>query len=241
MKKVTTATSHSARLIVFDWDGTLMDSETQIVHAIQSAISDLQLEERSPEQCRDIIGLGLQEAVDALYPGYGEHFRQTFVDRYRHHWFSDRHASDLFPGTIETLQLLREAGFELAVATGKGRAGLDRALRQTGLESVFSATRCADETRSKPHPRMLREILQELAVAPGQALMVGDTEYDMQMANDAGVAPVAVSYGVHARERLLQHHPLVCLDCITELVDWLVEKHLVDSDSAAHNSLAIVD
>lgn len=239
MNRETTYASRTVRLIVFDWDGTLMDSETQIVHAIQGAIADLRLETRTAEACRDIIGLGLQEAVDALYPGRDETFRERFVERYRHHWFSDTHASELFPGTRETLELLKEAGFALAVATGKGRAGLDKALHQTALAELFAATRCSDETRSKPHPRMLNELLQELQVAPQQALMVGDTEYDLQMANRAGVGSVAVSYGVHARERLLQHQPLVCLDRITELVDWLAEESLFDTDAAARRSLAV--
>ncbi len=241
MNRKITHAADAVRLIVFDWDGTLMDSETQIVNAIQGAIADLQLEARTTEACRNIIGLGLQEAVDALYPGRGERFTQSFVARYRHHWFSDTHASELFPGARETLELLKESGLALAVATGKGRAGLDKALRQTGLTELFSATRCSDETRSKPHPRMLNELLQELQVASQQALMVGDTEYDLQMANQAGVGPVAVSYGVHARERLLQHRPLVCLDRITELVDWLAEQSLFDTDTAARRSLAAIE
>jgi len=240
MNSKTRHAPDAVRLIVFDWDGTLMDSETQIVHAIQSAIADLRLEARSAEACRNIIGLGLREAVDALYPGRNESFRELFVARYRHHWFSDAHASELFVGARETLQLLKESGFILGVATGKGRAGLDRALRQTGLSGLFSATRCSDETRSKPHPLMLNEILQELQVASQQALMVGDTEYDLQMANQAGVSPVAVSYGVHARERLLQHQPLVCLDRITELVDWLAEQDLFDTDATASQSRAVL-
>lgn len=241
MNEKATQAPDAIGLIVFDWDGTLMDSETQIVHAIQSAIADLRLEERSPEACRNIIGLGLQEAVDALYPGRGRGFTETFVECYRQHWFSDIHASELFPGARETLQLLNESGFALAVATGKGRAGLDKALQQTGLTELFAATRCSDETRSKPHPLMLNEILQELQVTSHRALMVGDTEYDLQMANQAGVGAVAVSYGVHARERLLQHQPLVCLDRITELVDWLAEEHLFDTDSAARESLAVLE
>jgi phosphoglycolate phosphatase len=241
MSENTIQAPDGVALIVFDWDGTLMNSENQIVHAIQSAIADMQLDERSPEACRNIIGLGLQEAVDTLYPGRGERFREAFVDCYRQHWFADQHASELFPGAAETLRLLKEAGFVLAVATGKGRAGLDRALRQTGLSELFSATRCADETRSKPHPLMLTEILQELEVAAHETLMVGDTEYDLEMANQAGVAPVAVSYGVHARSRLLKHEPLVCIDRITELVDWLAEQNLFDTDDAAREALAFLE
>lgn len=221
-------TPSAVQLIVFDWDGTLMDSETQIVHALQASIGDLALEARSIDECRNIIGLGLQEAVDALYPGQDKAFTRRFVERYRHYWFSQAQHSDLFPGSRETLSLLREAGFVLAVATGKGRAGLDKVLADTGLEDLFSVTRCSDETQSKPHPQMLHEILRETRIEARHALMVGDTEYDLKMANEAGVGPVAVNYGVHARERLLRHHPLVCLDNITELVDWLAEQQLLD-------------
>jgi len=231
----------AVRLIIFDWDGTLMDSETQIVHAMKGAIEDLALEPRNHDECRNIIGLGLKEAVDKLYPGRNERFMNQFVECYRHHWFSIAHASDLFPGARETLYLLKETGFELAVATGKGRVGLDKVLAHTELGEVFAVTRCSDETRSKPHPQMLNEILGELDVRPGQALMVGDTEYDMEMANQAGVGPVAVSYGVHERDRLLQHQPLVCLDTIGELVDWLAEARLLGADLPSGAPLATVD
>lgn len=229
------------RLIVFDWDGTLMDSETQIVHSIFGAIRDMQLESRTADECRNIIGLGLKEAVDALYPGRDEDFNRQFVDSYRHHWFSLANDAELFPGARETLLLLREAGFELAIATGKGRTGLEKALKHTELESIFSATRCADETRSKPHPQMLEEILQETGVEAEYTLMVGDTEYDMNMAGQAGVHAVAVSYGVHERERLMAHQPLVCLDTITELIDWLAERQLLDPEFMIQPSLLAAD
>lgn len=231
----------AVRLIVFDWDGTLMDSETQIVHAVQAAIHDMQLEVRSIDQCRNIIGLGLREAVEALYPQRGETFQDSFVECYRHHWFANTQESDLFPGSRETLALLKEAGFTLAIATGKGRTGLDRVLTDTGLDKLFAVTRCSDETRSKPHPQMLHEILQETAIEAQHALMVGDTEYDLKMANEAGVAPIAVNYGVHAHERLLRHDPLACLDNIAELVDWLAEQQLLDPDSTNKEPLAVAD
>lgn len=234
-------TPEKVRLIVFDWDGTLMDSETQIVHAMSAAIEELGLEKRSIDQCRNIIGLGLKEAVDALYPGRDSVFRQQFVECYRHHWFSNTETSELFPGARETLHLLRESGFALAVATGKGRAGLEKVLFETGLETVFSATRCADETQSKPHPQMLLEILQELRIEPHQALMVGDTEYDLLMAMEASVAPIAVSYGVHERERLSEHQPLACLDSISELLDWLAEENLLDPELFFQPPLAAAD
>jgi phosphoglycolate phosphatase len=237
----TKRSTGSVRLIIFDWDGTLMDSETQIVHAMYGAIEDMGLEERTPDQCRNIIGLGLKEAVDTLYPGRDAVFREQFVEHYRHHWFSIAHTSELFPGASETLRLLKESGFLLAVATGKGRAGLDKVLDTTGLEDVFSATRCSDETQSKPHPQMLSEILRELDTEPQQALMVGDTEYDLLMAINAGIKTVAVSYGVHERERLMQHQPLVCLDNISELVDWLAEEGLVEQELVSPPPLAAAD
>ncbi len=218
-----------------------MDSETQIVHAMSGAISDMGLEKRTADQCRNIIGLGLKEAVDSLYPGHDATFQEQFVEHYRHHWFSIAHTSELFPGAGETLHLLKESGFLLAVATGKGRAGLDKVLASTGLADVFSATRCSDETQSKPHPQMVSEILDELDIEPDQALLVGDTEYDLLMANNAGVNPVAVSYGVHERERLMQYQPLVCLDNISELVDWLAEAGLVTQELITAPPLVAAD
>ena len=229
------------RLIVFDWDGTLMDSETQIVHSMFGAIRDMQLESRTADECRNIIGLGLKEAIDSLYPGRDEQFSRQFVDSYRHHWFIQANDSELFPGARETLLLLREAGFELAIATGKGRTGLERVLKHTELESMFSVTRCSDETRSKPHPQMLEEILQETGIEAANTLMVGDTEYDMNMAIQAGVHPVAVSYGVHERGRLMAHQPLACLDTISELVDWLAEQQLLDPEFIIQPSLLAAD
>lgn len=231
----------AVRLIVFDWDGTLMDSETQIVHSLFGAITDMQLEKRSADQCRDIIGLGLREAIDALYPGRDDAFLQQFVEHYRRHWFAISHHSELFPGARETLQLLKEAGFLLAVATGKGRVGLDKVLSHTGLEGLFDATRCSDETQSKPHPQMLEEILQELRIEARQTLMVGDTEYDLHMARQAGVYPIAVSYGVHDRQRLMQLEPLTCLDNVSELVDWLADEGLLGPDFLSHSPLAAAD
>lgn len=239
--KNTRLVPDSVRLIIFDWDGTLMDSETQIVQAMNGAIGDMELEKRTADQCRNIIGLGLKEAIDTLYPGRGVAFRDQFVERYRHHWFSIAHTSELFPGASETLHLLKESGFLLAVATGKGRAGLDKVLASTGLEDIFSATRCSDETQSKPHPQMVSEILDELDIEPHQAIMVGDTEYDLLMAINAGINPVAVSYGVHERERLMQHQPLVCLDNISELVDWLAEAGLVTQELVTPPPLAAAD
>ncbi|WJW74238.1 HAD-IA family hydrolase [Thiohalobacter sp. IOR34] len=215
---------YDLKLLVFDWDGTLMDSEAQIVGCMQAAICDLDLEPRSPEQIKDIIGLGLREAVERLYPGQPADFATRMAARYREHWLARPEEAALFPGVEETLRLLREEGFQLAVATGKGRQGLDKVLAATGLDALFHATRCSDETRSKPHPQMLRELMQVCGARPGQTLMIGDTEYDMAMARNAGAHPLAVSYGVHDWQRLQQHRPLACIDQITDLNDWLAEQ-----------------
>lgn len=213
-------------LLVFDWDGTLMDSEARIVACIQAAIEDLGLEERDVSSISNIIGLGLHEAISTLYPGSDNSLHDAMTERYRYHFLTANPTqSELFSGAEETLRRLSEAGYMLAVATGKGRQGLDNVLEETGLGQYFLSTRCADETFSKPHPQMLEELMDELGAEPGETLMIGDTEYDMQMAVNARTHSLAVSYGVHEKERLLQHQPLHCIDDIGELIGWLELYH----------------
>ncbi len=209
-------------LLIFDWDGTLMDSEARIVACMQAAAADLSLALPDSAATRDIIGLGLKEAVMTLYPGLDREMVERMVQRYRHHYLLENETpTELFEGAEQVLRELSAAGFLLAVATGKGRHGLEQSLQQTGLGPLFQATRCADETFSKPHPEMLLQLLDELGTEPGRALMIGDTEYDMQMAGNAGLAGLAVSYGVHSPERLRRHAPLDCIDDIRELPRWL--------------------
>ncbi len=209
-------------LVVFDWDGTLMDSEAKIVSSAIAATRDLAIPELAPERVRDIIGLGLKEATQVLFPGADDQLHARFIDRYRHHFLeADQTPMPLFDGVADTLEALLQDGYLLAVATGKSRRGLDRALEETGLSGHFTASRCADETRSKPDPQMLEQLMAELGAEPRETVMVGDTEYDLQMALNAGTYSVAVSYGVHARDRLLQFGPLTCLDRIGELTEWL--------------------
>ena len=203
-----------------------MDSEARIVSCIKASINDLGLPILSSAVIRDIIGLGLREAINRLYPGSDEDIHQRLAARYRHHFLGADHASSaLFPGVQPMLTTLHEQGYLLAVATGKGRHGLDHVLNDTGCKELFHTSRCADETQSKPHPQMLLEIMEQLNVPASETLMIGDTEYDMQMANNAGAAALAVSYGVHARERLLQCSPLGCLDDITGLPVWLSARY----------------
>jgi phosphoglycolate phosphatase len=215
---------NSYQLIVFDWDGTLIDSEARIVNCMRAAIADLDLPERSPDQLRNIIGLGLQEALATLYPDADPGVHQSLVARYRQHFlFQDDTPSELFAGVEAMLATLRERDYFLAIATGKGRIGLNKALDETGLHGYFDYTRCADETRSKPHPQMLEEIMHRLGVSPQRTLMIGDTEYDMQMARNAGTDALAVSYGVHDKPRLLACEPLDCVDDSLSLQRWLIQ------------------
>lgn len=217
----------SFELIVFDWDGTLMDSESRIVNCLQNAFGDLGLAPPSHAAARDVIGLGLESAMLRLHPEADGATLERLVITYRRHFLEiDPTPSVLFPGARETLDWLVEAGYRLAIATGKGRVGLDKALAETGLDRVFHATRCADETFSKPNPRMLVELMDELGAAPAETLMIGDTEYDMQMAINARTPALAVSYGVHPPERLMRHAPLGCLETIAALPDWLERARL---------------
>ena len=210
------------QLIIFDWDGTLMDSESRIVNCMQAAISDLGLAERSRDELKNVIGLGLREALHTLYPGSDDETLARLVERYRHHFlYEDQTPSELFAGVPEMLQSLNQAGYFLAIATGKGRLGLEHALEASQMGHLFHATRCADETRSKPHPQMLEELLDYFGVESSHSIMIGDTEFDLQMANNASTQSVAVSYGVHSRDRLLNHAPLACVDDANQLHSWL--------------------
>lgn len=210
------------RLLVFDWDGTLMDSQARIVACFQTAAVDLGVAVPDAERARDVIGLGLQEATDRLFPELDAATVARVVDRYRYHFLGDHPTpSELFPGVVETLEGLAEAGYLLGIATGKSRRGLDKVLRETGLWGLFHASRCADEAFSKPHPQMLEEVMALLGAGPCDTLMIGDTEYDMQMARNAGVPGLAVSYGVHEPRRLLAEGALACLDRIDQLPAWL--------------------
>lgn len=209
-------------LIVFDWDGTLMDSEGRIVACMQAAARDLGVGTPSRDETKEVIGLGLQEAVMQLFPQVDATGCEQLVTAYRHHFLGGTIAnSELFAGVEPMLQALTGRELFLAVATGKSRRGLEKELDETGLRHHFHATRCADEAFSKPHPQMLQDILNRLGVDASRTLVVGDTEYDMQMAGNAGAAAVGVTYGVHAPQRLMASGALACFDRIEELPAWL--------------------
>lgn len=211
-------------LLVFDWDGTLINSKVQIVNCMQATITKLNLESRSDKQISDIIGLGLDEAIYSLYPDLSLTKIKKVAQAYREYSITkDKTPSPLFEGVLDVLDSLRGSGYDLAIATGKSRRGLDKELIDTQLEAYFPITRCADETRSKPHPQMLEEILVDFNTDPSKTLMIGDSEYDLQLANNTKVDGLAVSYGVHGLLRLLKQDPVGFIDDIKQLPKWLAD------------------
>ena len=211
------------RLVIFDWDGTLMDSVARIVDCMQAASRDAGWGELEAERVRNIIGLGLPEAIASLCPGIDSVRAELLRSRYAWHFVEGNDTPmRFFAGVEEGLASLHDRGGQrLAVATGKSRRGLDRIFRESDSGRWFHASRTADETRSKPHPRMLEELLVELGVAPQEAVMVGDTEYDLEMARAIGMDRVAVTWGVHAPERLAASRPAFTAEAVPELFNWL--------------------
>ena len=208
-------------LIVFDWDGTVMDSTAVIAGSIQAACRDLELPVPSDEAARHVIGMGLVEALRHAVPTLDVSMYEPLANRYRHHFLSQDAAIPLFAEAADTIVELHQRGHLLAVATGKSYLGLQRALTQTGLGNYFHATRTADRTFSKPNPAMLFEIFEELGVAADRALMIGDTTHDLQMAINAGVDAVAVSHGAHPEDQLQGLAPLAMVDDFIQLRAWL--------------------
>jgi phosphoglycolate phosphatase len=209
-------------LIAFDWDGTLFDSTGLIVRCIQAACADVGVAVPSDEAAAYVIGLGLQEALQHAAPGLPRERYPELGNRYRHHYFAKQHEIVLFKGTVEMLQALKGRNHLLAVATGKGRRGLDDALVQSGLGPFFDATRTADQTAGKPHPLMLQELMAELDVPPERTLMIGDTTHDLQLALNAGTASVGVGYGAHPHEHFEALNPLFVAHSVPELQAWLL-------------------
>lgn len=211
------------RVIVFDWDGTLIDSASTIVECIQAASRDLGLPVPTRERASHVIGLGLQDALRFAVPELPAAQTMAFVARYRAHFLAREDEMRPFEGIEALLDTLLARGLQLAVATGKSRRGLERALEACGLRARFVASRCADETQPKPHPAMLRELMTQLDVNARDALMVGDTSHDLEMARDAKVDAVAVSYGAHPENALRALRPLACVDSVDALHGWLTQ------------------
>jgi len=209
-------------LIVFDWDGTLVDSVDWIVHCLKKAAGDQGCVIPKEQDVKDIIGLSLYKALDKLFPDLDETAQQRMVASYSEAFFSKKITKeDLFVGVNDMLLTFKQAGYQLAVATGKSRHGLDKAMLGTGLENFFNITKCADETASKPSPDMLDAIVREMNVSKERVVMVGDSTHDMQMAINAGIPSIAVLCGANSQEQLQQYNPLLNLQQTTELLKVL--------------------
>jgi phosphoglycolate phosphatase len=208
------------RLLVFDWDGTIIDSAATITECILDASRELGVEVPERERASHVIGLGLHDAMRMAVPGLPAQRYPEFVASYRRHFLARKDSMQLFGGMRELLDQLSRKHV-LAIATGKSRRGLDRDLEVHNLKPVFAASRCADETNPKPHPAMLLELMGELNASESETLMVGDTSHDMEMARAAGVAALAVTYGAHPEAGLRACEPLGCFSSVNELQSWL--------------------
>lgn len=213
-------------LLVFDWDGTLVDSIERIVTSLQFASKQTVDIDLSETQARDVIGLGLMEAITKLHPELDTRQHtdklKDIADAYRQHYLYDNNVpAPLFGGVYELLNELREDGYTLAISTGKSRAGLEQSINKHQVADYFATTRCAGENRSKPHPEMLHEIIDELNFAVSQTLMIGDSEHDLKMAINANMQCIGVTHGVHDAATLNRHNPLTCLTDITDLSAYL--------------------
>ena len=210
------------KLVIFDWDGTLSDSVARISHCIQLAAEDHSLPVPTYDDAKEIIGLGLQEAIQRLFPAANKAMVEQFSQSYSAHYrLQDADPCGFFPGVLDTLGELRAAGYLLSVATGKSRAGLNRVFASTDLSEFFHSSRCADETQSKPHPMMLEQLLTEHQIAADDAVMVGDTEFDMEMAVNAKMPRIAVSYGAHDVDRLSMYRPITCLNYFPDIIKYI--------------------
>jgi phosphoglycolate phosphatase len=214
-------TSRQFDLVVFDWDGTLFDSTGLITRCIQAACVDVGVPMPTDEQASYVIGMGLVEALQHAAPGLARERYPELGARYRHHYMARQHEIVFFDGTLAMLEALRARGHLLAVATGKSRRGLDDALNGSALRGLFDATRTADETASKPDPRMLHDLMNELVVPPERTVMVGDTTHDLQLAQNAGVACIGVSYGAHDHGAFEPYAPRFIAHSTVELHAWL--------------------
>lgn len=208
-------------LIVFDWDGTLFDSTALITRCIQASCADLGLVVPSDRDASYVIGMGLVEALQHAAPGLPRERYGELGARYRHHYVNKQDELTLFDGVLPLLAALKARQHLLGVATGKSRSGLDHALGSVQLQGLFDATRTADETASKPHPRMLLELMAELGARPERTLMIGDTTHDLQLAANAGAASIGVSYGAHEPAGFAAHGPLHIAHSVADLADWL--------------------
>ena len=209
-------------LIAFDWDGTLFDSTRIIVRCIQRAVVDVGGAMPSDQAAAYVIGLGLMQALAHAAPDVPKEKYPQLGARYRHHYMAHQDDLSLFEGVLPLLDELKARHHWLAVATGKSRRGLDEALESVQLKGRFDGSRTADETASKPHPRMLQELMREFGADPDRTLMIGDTTHDLQMAVNAGCAAVGVAYGAHESSQFEALKPVFVARSVSELHHWLL-------------------
>lgn len=208
----------AVQVAIFDWDGTLVDSVEHIADSLHQAATELGYPALEREAYRNIIGLGMVEALEMLYPGISRDEMNDIRQGYGRYFFAkETTPQQVFAGMTGVLEDLRKAGKGRAVATGKSRRGLDGALVSSGLGQHFDLTRCADETRSKPDPTMLNEILKHYGLRPEEAVMIGDTVYDMDMAQRIGMPAIGVEWGVHDRDALGRFGPIAVVDSVSDL------------------------
>lgn len=211
------------KLVVFDWDGTLMDSVDRIVSSMRTAAQIVGLSIPSHDEVKQIIGLSIPEALKALFAGITDEQIEIMRLQYKHQYLEgDNTPTPLFEHAINLLSQLRQENKLLAVATGKGREGLNRVLHVSETGNFFHTTRCAGEMPSKPNPQMLHSILAELDVAPHEAIMIGDTSHDLKMAQNAGVDSIGVTFGVHDKQELEQYNPKTVVNSLSELHQLLL-------------------
>lgn len=210
-------------LIVWDWDGTLADSTGMITRAIVKAAEQAGLPALTESAASSIIGLGLRESIETLYPGISDEQARVLATQYNVNYFASESEILLFDGAADTIRALNRKGFKLAVATGKSRRGLNLALEHTQLRNYFHATKTVDECFSKPHPQMLDELMDDLVALPERTLMIGDTSYDLQMAKNAGVHAVGVSYGAQTADAWQHLNPVGQFDNFSALSRWLLD------------------
>lgn len=210
------------KLVIFDWDGTLFDSIDKICLSMLQAGELANAPGRQTDDVKNIIGLSLDKAVSVIWPELNKNECDVIIEHYKYLYrAADQTPSKAYDGVMEVLEKLHSANIKMAVATGKSRRGLDRVMTATKTGHYFSSTRCADETLSKPHPLMLEQILTELSLSPDQAIMVGDTEYDLNMATNAGMKSVGVTYGAHSKARLEALQPYGLLNNFNQLTTIL--------------------
>jgi phosphoglycolate phosphatase len=214
--------NHKFKLIIFDWDGTLCDSVTTISTCIQYAAKQQGLPVPTFAEASNIIGLGLREAVSYLFPDADDQVVADVVKGYSD-YYRQKNAgpTDFFPDVLEVIAELKQQGYQVAVATGKSRAGLNRAFVASDIENLFDDSRCADETASKPDPLMLVELLEQFDLTAEQTLMVGDTEFDLDMAQRINMPRLGVTYGAHAKDRLLKYDPIACIDHFKDIKKYI--------------------